>query len=146
MLDCRISINNRIRRHIPRHDRACSDQGELADRVAANDCRIGADAGTPLHKRRQIVFAPISWKGGPWCMDVGKDDGRTAENIVFQCHPFINGNIVLHLDIAADRYPRSNHDILTDATALADSSAGKEMAEVPDASPLTNMDPLIDIG
>jgi hypothetical protein len=67
-------------------------------------------------------------------LDIGKDAGGAAEDIVFQGDAVENGCIVLNLNIVADIYILTNKHILSHGAVFAYMHARHYMGEVPDFS------------
>ena len=97
-----------------------ADQRVCADRAAAHDRGIGADARATLHERGLVILRSVSRKRRTWGRDVREDHARATENVVFERHAFVDGDIVLDLDVAADRHPGTDHHILADSTPASD--------------------------
>ena len=107
-----------MRRHILGHHRTGADEGVLANRVAANNRRVGTDRGATLDQCAAHFFHPTDVRTR--IMDIGKDHAGPAEYIVLQGHPIVDGDIVLDLASVTNGYPRTNDDILTDVAIASD--------------------------
>src|SRR6185437_349246 len=126
----RHSHHQSVRGHIGRHHGARPDEGELAERGAADDRGVGADRRTPLHEGLAILVFPGDVASR--VQDVREDAGGTAEDVVLEVDPLVDGHVVLDLHVVADPGTRHHDDVLTEARALADHGALHHVTEVPD--------------
>jgi hypothetical protein len=146
VLPSRITIDEGVGGHVPGDDRPRADQGVLADHAPAHDCGVRADAGTPLDERGEAVLAAVSRKCAARRADVCEYHRWPAEHIVFERYTFIDGDVVLNLDVITDANARPDDDVLSDAALPTDMDLWQHVAEVPDERPRAYLVAGIDVG
>lgn len=67
----------------------------------------------------------------------GADEGVTADgvatkNAVFQCHAFIDADVVLYFAFAADDGVGADDHVLADVAVFADFGTGEDVGKMPD--------------
>ena len=115
--------------NVVRDDGPGGYQCAAADGVAADDRAVRAQARALAYARTRKDAMRRKVRTGR--IHVGKDAGRPAEDVVFQVHAFVDRDVVLDTDAVADRYPRTDVDVLSEGAVAADDGAGLDMAEVP---------------
>ena len=118
------------------HDSAGADEGVAADGVAADDGAVGAECCAFFDEGWTHLVHLADFRTR--VEDVGKDHRGAAENAVFQCDAFINGDVVLNFAFVADGCVGTDDDVLAYIAAFANVGAGKDVGEVPDSRSLTD--------
>lgn len=112
--------------------------------MAADDGGVGPDRGPLLDQRPFVARGAF----GVFCTGgqvVGKDHRRPAENIVLQLHPFVDRDVVLHLDAVADFNVGGDVDILPEGAVFPDDRAALDVAEEPDFGAAADRDVGVDV-
>src|SRR5690606_30327583 len=104
---------------------------------------VGAD-GRPAPDPGGLVFV-LARDVGARVDDVGEHARRAAENIVLELDAFVDGHVVLDLDVVADSSPRHHHYVLAQVAALANDRTGHHVREVPDPGAGADHRTVIDI-
>src|SRR5262249_40042939 len=107
-----------------------TDERVFADRHSADDGRVGSDARSAPDQRGRVFALPGDVTAG--VEHVGEDAGRSAEDIVFQRHAFVDRDVVLDLHVVADPGPGHDDDVLAEVAAFTDLRPGHDVDEVPD--------------
>src|SRR5690242_14833028 len=126
----RYSDHQPVRGNIGRHHGAGPDEGELAERGAADDRGVGADRRAPLHEGLAVLV--LAGDVASRVQDVREHAGGTAENVVLEVDPLVDGHVVLDLHVVPDSGARHHDDVLTETRALTDHGALHHVTEVPD--------------
>jgi len=111
--------------------------------MAADDCCVGADAGSFANGRPPKLV--LTTDEGARIIYVRKNAGRSAKDIVGELDAGVESDIVLHLAAIADFDIRADHDILAEDAISADGDLGQNMNKVPYAGSRPNGDIMIDI-
>jgi hypothetical protein len=76
-----------------------------------------------------------------WVDNVGKYHGRPTEHIIFECHSFIDGDIILDFYSITNLRMWANDYVLTDPAVFPDPGVAQHMGHMPDrrAFPYFNM-------
>jgi len=77
---------------------------------------------------------------------IGQNARRAQEDVGFYCKAFINGDVILDLDVIANYHVGADVDVLAQDAFGAQFGAGLNMGKVPDFSPITNTDTVVDKG
>src|SRR5690606_9286994 len=99
-----------VRAHAPRHHRARSNEGILAERHAADDRRIGADGRAPPHQRAAVLV--LSRDGAAGIQDVREYHARTTEDVILELHALVYRHVVLDLHVVTDSHSAHDHHVL----------------------------------
>jgi hypothetical protein len=67
-----------------------------------------------------------------WVDDVGQHHRGAEENIVFANDPFVEGDVVLNLNVVADDHAVGDEYVLPQTTVFSYARTGHNVAEVPD--------------
>ena len=129
--------------HVPCHHCPGGDQRRTAYRMAAYDGAVGSEGSSLAHERARVNTVYREMR--PGCDHIREHAGRAAENIVFQFHAFVHGDVVLEPATVADPHIVADIDILTERTVPSDNSSPLDMAEVPYLRVGADGDSLIDI-
>ena len=100
------------------YDCSGADEGVLADSVAADDRAVGAERCSLFDEGGAHLIHFADFCTG--IVDVGKDHGWAAEDAVFQCDAFIDGDVVLDFAFVADDGVGTDDDVLADVAVFAD--------------------------
>jgi hypothetical protein len=130
--------------HRLRHDCTCADHCPSPDCYPAEDGRIGTDGGAAPHQRRAKLILPFD--GRARIDHVGEHARRAAEDFFFECHFFIEADVVLHLRASADAHALADVDVLAKLHARADYGLFTHVAEVPNLGALAQRARLIHDG
>src|SRR5690606_6996193 len=109
----------------------------------AHDGGVGA-YGRPAPDPGGLVLV-LARNVGTRIDHVGEHARRAAEDVGFELDPFVDGHVVLDLDVVADAGARHHHDILAQVAALADHRAGHHVRKVPDPGAGADHRTVIDI-
>ena len=111
------------------NDGPCGSQGAATEGVAADDGAVRAQARALAYARtrKKTMCGKVCARG----VDIRENAGRTAEDIVFQVHAFVDGNVVLDPDPVANPDAGAYVDILSERAVCTDDGAGLDMAEMP---------------
>src|SRR5688572_8367213 len=69
----------------------------------------------------------------------------SAEDIIFQDHPFVDRDVVLDLYVVAQTGAGHDHDVLPQVAALTVDRPGHDVAEMPDLGAAANDGAVIDV-
>src|SRR2546430_611294 len=72
-------------------------------------------------------------------------EGIELEDVVFEFDPFIDGDVVLNLDVVADPGSRHDDDVLAEIAPFADHRARHHVGEVPDLGAVPGHRSVIDV-
>ena len=75
--------------------------------------------------------------------NIGKNHRRAAKHIIFQCHTFINRNIVLNFHTVADNRFRADYYVLPNLTVLSNARTFQNVRNVPNTGAFTNFNTVI---
>src|ERR1700733_3719517 len=90
----------------------CANEGVRTDRRATDNGAIRAQGRAAPHERVAIFI--LAADRGARIVDIGEDHAGSAEDIVFQGDVFVNGNVVLHLDVVTDDDPVADEHVLAE--------------------------------
>ena len=107
------------------------DKGMCADGDAANDGAVGPEGSALADEGGPELFFAGDGRAG--VVDVGKDHGRSAEDVVFEGDVVVDGDVVLDFDVVADDDAVGDEDVLAQGAVGADMGAGADVGPVPDA-------------
>ena len=133
-------------RHIFGYDGACADEGKPSDCNTAEDRRVGPEGGAFLDQGFFVELGADLGIFAPGVGDVGENHGRTAENVIFEGHAFIYGNIVLNFNEIADDDVVPDVDILAENAVAADAGAALDVGKMPDFGAFADLDIVVGAG
>ena len=126
------------------HYGAGTDEGVLADGVAADDSAVGAEGCALFHEGgADLIHFPDFGAG---VVDICEDHRGAAEDAVFEGDAFIDRDVVLNFALFADCGVGADDDILADVAVLADLRAGEDVGEVPDFGAFADFNVFVDDG
>src|SRR3972149_10992108 len=117
LLFCRDTRKDSIIRHIGLDDCTGAYHGISPDGGSAYNCGICAYGSASFDKGRQELM--LSLDKGPRIVYIGEHHGWSTEYFILQGNPFVYGDIVLNFTSVSDGHIRTDYDILTDCTILA---------------------------
>ena len=106
----RVACHESERRHVARHDASSADKGVLAYRDAAYDRYVSSNRRPSAQEGRSVLV--FSADEGARVYDVGEHGRRTDEDIVFESHAIVYGDVVLDSTPIADTRCRQDDHIL----------------------------------
>ena len=115
---------------------AGTDEGVLADGVAANNGAVGAECCAFFYERGTDLVHFSDFRSR--VVDVGKNHRRAAEDAAFQGDTFIDADVVLDLAFVADDCVGANDDVLADVAVFTDVGAGEDVGKMPNSRSLTD--------
>ena len=125
----RVTHHEGIRRDVPRHHRARSNHGVGADRMSANNRRIGPDRGAPFDTRRTELI--LARHGTARIDDVREHAAGPEEDIVLAGHARVDRDVVLHLHAIAQHDARRDDNVLPNRATLANDAPRHEVRKMP---------------
>lgn len=140
---CRNSRHQGVRQHVRGDDRASGDKAILAKRMTTDDCRIGANCGTPFDKRWSELRLSVDL--GARIADIREDRAWSAEHAILKLNALIEADVVLDFAMVANPDMRTDHHILADRAVFADLGPGEDVDEMPDLGPRTDAYRLVHI-
>src|SRR4051812_10987348 len=135
--------HQRVRGYVFRNDASRAHERILVESDAADDRRVGADRRSFAHER-PLVFV-LARDVAPRIHHVGEDHGRPAEHIVLQHHALVHRDVVLDLDVVADRHAVHHHHVLAKRAPLADDRAAEHVTEVPHLRVCSDLCSIVDV-
>ena len=136
--------DQRIGSHVLSDHRAGAHEGITPDAMATDDRGVGADRGALFDQGRLVRV--LAGDGAAGIDHIGENGTGADEHIVFTHDTFVQADVVLHLDPAAEPDAIRYEYVLAQAAAGADHRFRHDVTEVPD--PGTRPDPgaLVDDG
>lgn len=110
-------------------DGSCADEGISADVVTTDDGGIGADGSTFSDDGFQVFSLAVDSAAG--VIDIGEDHRRAEENVVFADDAFVNGYVVLYLDVVSELDAIGHEYVLAEVAVFPDDGSWHYMTEVP---------------
>src|SRR5689334_61488 len=147
----RIAIDQRVRRHVPRHHRATAHQRERADGNTRHDGRVRADGRPVFHRDRRhrpVVrgLQRARRRDRPRDQVVGEADVRAYEHAILDGHAVVDRDIVLYLHPVADAHIVVNVDIAPDDHLGPDTRSLADLRVAPYLAPPADLRPWGDLG
>src|SRR5437016_3696640 len=140
----RVSNDQREVRHAPGNHRAGPDKGITPDGDATHDGGIGAHRTAPLQPGGLVQRVPVDL--GARVDDVRQDTRRSEKHIIVNHHTRIDRDIVLNLDVVADRRPTIDVHVLSYDAVCADPCALHDVREMPDLCANPDLSAVVDVG
>jgi len=127
-----------VRRYIFGHDSTGSNERMLAKGHAADHHNPGAQSGPLLDDSRQEL-GTVALDKRTRAQVISEYDSWTKKYIVADMHALEDHDLVFDRDAVTDRCAVLHEGSIADVAVTADASAGKDMGERPDASPVANL-------
>ena len=123
-------------RNIFSYNGSGSDKIVSSQSYSANQGSVSADSCTSFYQSGPdlVHFSDFRTR----VIDIGKNYGWSAKNMVFEGDAFVYGNIILDLTSISDSDIRTDHDILADIAVLSDTRARKDVGEMSDFCPFAD--------